>query len=642
MFFIGLAALALPIIAHLISRKSGVKLSFPAVSFLVSSQGDLSSRSRIKDIIFLILRALILVFIVLIFAKPAVFSFSEKVDNTPKSIAIVIDNSFSMGYENNFGKAKKKAHDIIDAIADGSFSFVAPLVKTNEKQLDVIQDKSRLRGALQNIKLSNGFSDNERRLQDIYSKLLKTPNQIKRVVFITDLQKNGWKDEKFDPPWLDVIDISQTSETANHAVADVDLRYEENSTTIKAQVSNYSSDSLSGLITTFSFDEKEIREGIDVEPHGSSSLGVSFESGDLVVSHGTVSTTHDKLKIDDIRYFISDGPDSNSKILIVDGDPREDSRLSESYYLAQALETISEISGTQVTILDNDAFLREDLSNFEVIYLANVGELTPRITKQLEVFIEKGGSAVIFLGNSTRASSYNVLLKNILPGEIIGIAEGSTSITAVDNSGWFSKEIADKMAQVKIEKRYNIRPHPGSEAIINTSGDSPLLIGKQKGNGNVYLFTSTADNSWNNFSITPVFLPIIKRINDSPISGRNKSRQYLVNQSVEIETAEDAKSIVVVDPQGEKYEIDRGNNEFRQTRVPGIYTVESDGEYSYIFAVNIDSSESNLEKLPDSSFGKQPDQKTSLVKVFKEVWSYFLWGVIALFVSESVFRAIFS
>ncbi len=141
LFLIGLAALALPIIAHLISRKSGVKISFPAVSFLISSQGDLSSRSRIKDLLFLILRALILVLIVLIFAKPAVFSFSEKVDNTPKSIAIVVDNSFSMGYDNNFEKARNKAQDMIDSIADGSFSIIAPLVAVNQKEEVTIQDR---------------------------------------------------------------------------------------------------------------------------------------------------------------------------------------------------------------------------------------------------------------------------------------------------------------------------------------------------------------------------------------------------------------------------------------------------------------------------------------------------------------------
>ena len=140
LFFIGLAALALPIIAHLISRKSGVKKSFPAVTFLISSQGDLATRSRIKDLILLLLRALILVLLVLVFAKPAMFSFSKSADNSTKSIAIVIDNTFSMGYEGNFDRALERAQDLIDSIPDGSFTIVAPLVPNNEDEQAIVHE----------------------------------------------------------------------------------------------------------------------------------------------------------------------------------------------------------------------------------------------------------------------------------------------------------------------------------------------------------------------------------------------------------------------------------------------------------------------------------------------------------------------
>ncbi|MCK5256672.1 MAG: BatA domain-containing protein, partial [Deltaproteobacteria bacterium] len=187
LFLIGLAAIALPIIAHLISRKSGVKKSFPAVNFLISSQGELATRSKIKDIILLILRALILVFIVLVFAKPAVFSFSTAQDNTPKSQAIVVDNSFSMGYGNNFSRALSKTQDLIDSLPDGSSAFITSLVPDNKQEPPLIQDKTLLKKALKEIEISNTFTENEKRLQDIYTKLQKAPSERKGVTLITDL-----------------------------------------------------------------------------------------------------------------------------------------------------------------------------------------------------------------------------------------------------------------------------------------------------------------------------------------------------------------------------------------------------------------------------------------------------------------------
>ncbi len=641
LFFIGLAALALPIIAHLISRKSGVKKTFPAVSFLISSQGDLATRSRIKDLILLILRALILVLIVLVFAKPAVFSFSKSADNKPKSIAIVIDNSFSMGYENNFGRALDKALNLIDSIPDGSFTIIAPLVPNNENEQALIQERSGLKRTIQDIELSNSFTNNETRLEDIYSKLQKTPNDTKEVVLITDLQKNGWENQEYAMPWLELIDISQNPETSNHAVSEIDLDHGDDSTTVRAQVSNFSNDLVSELLTKISLNQQEIKNYIEIEPQNSSGLEVSFRASSALEGIGEIQTTYDKLKVDDTRHFISDGQNEDTKILIVDGDPREDSRLSETYYLARALETISEISGTQITVLDNNGLLNQELSEYELIYLANVGEITPRIAKELEKFVDTGGTAVIFLGNSVRASFYNTLLKNILPGDIQSITQGGLLRAQVD-SEIFSKEIADKINQINIEKLYKTIPHAESEVIIDTTAEAPFLIKKDYGKGSVFIFTSTADTKWNNFSITPVFLPVIKKIHDLPNMHRSNSRHYFVDETVKIETFQDIKSMTVLNPDGEEYKVDTDSNEFSQTKLPGIYKVKTDGEVKYRFAVNINPKESNLEKIPHRSIESGDDQKGALAKVFKEIWRYFFWGVIALFVSESAFRAIFS
>jgi len=185
LFLIGLAAIALPVIAHLISRKSSLKKSFPAVKFLISTQGQLASRSRIKDLVLLLLRALILVLIVLIFAKPAVFSFSQKMDKTPVSVAIVIDNSFSMGYEDNFERAQDKAQDVIDSLPDGSFAFITALIPDNDNESYLLENTSLLRKSINEIELSFSFTDNEERLQDIFSYLQNAPTEKKIVALIT-------------------------------------------------------------------------------------------------------------------------------------------------------------------------------------------------------------------------------------------------------------------------------------------------------------------------------------------------------------------------------------------------------------------------------------------------------------------------
>ncbi len=464
--------------------------------------------------------------------------------------------------------------------------------------------------------------------------------KLKMVIFITDLQKNGWQNKDFAFPWLEIIDISERSENSNHAVSDIDLDSNNNSITVQSTISNFSDDPVKDLLTKTILDGDEIRENIDISPNDSSNIEVNFSDIDSENSSGSVEITHDKIKVDDVRYFIAGVHEDNQKILVVDGDPREDSRLSETYYLTQALETISETSGTQVTIIDNDAFLREELAKYGIIFLANVGEITPRTAKELEKFVQNGGTAVIFLGNSTRASSYNTLLKTILPLELLNIGESNGSLTT-PNSKTFSSEIRDKISQIQIERLFNSSTVPEAEVLIGTSDESPFLVKKQYGMGNTFIFTSTVDTSWNNLSITTVFLPIIKKIYDLPSIEKNKGRHYLVNDVVKINSNGKEKDLVVIDPLGEKHNIGSNTDEFNQTLLPGIYIVETDGEFSYKFAVNIDPRESNLEQLSKLSKKNEFVQKGSIVKVFKEIWRYFLWVVIALFVSESICRVIF-
>ncbi len=641
LFLIGLAAIALPVIAHLISRKSSLKKSFPAVKFLISTQGQLASRSRIKDLVLLLLRALILVLIVLIFAKPAVFSFSQKMDKTPVSVAIVIDNSFSMGYEDNFKRAQDKAQDMIGSLPDGSFAFITALIPDNYNESHLLENTRLLRKSINEIELSFSFTDNEERLQDIFSYLQNAPTEKKIVALITDFQKNGWSNEDVRKPWLELIDISNGTNSPNHAVSGIDLNYINDSIRVVSRVSNFSNDIVAELLTTTQLGKQEIREFIDIDPQNSNALEASFTNYDILLpGSGSVQTTHDKLKADDVRYFISNYKEE-SRILIVDGDPREDSRLSETYYLARALETISENAATNITILDNNSILNKDLSDYQLVYLANVGEITPSFAKELEKFVNDGGTVVIFLGNRVSMGSYNALLKNILPGELLSLKEDNLSLIPSSTS-IFPKDITDRTDQIRVEKLFNISIHPESEVLFKTTDDSPFLIKKELGKGNVFMFSSTADTSWNNFSITPVFLPVIKMIHDLPNIKKNKSRHYFVGEPVKIETIEENDSTVIVDPRGKELKVNIESGEFQNTWLPGIYRVETDSKLNYSFAVNVDPRESNLEKISIPSIESSPEQTRDLVKVFKEIWRYFLWGVIALFVSEAAFRGIFS
>jgi hypothetical protein len=100
--------------------------------------------------------------------------------------------------------------------------------------------------------------------------------------------------------------------------------------------------------------------------------------------------------------------------------------------------------------------------------------------------------------------------------------------------------------------------------------------------------------------------------------------------------------VEVVNPSGKKNALDTATAAFDGTYEPGIYTVKASGEDLYKFAVNVDPSESNLGKIKISAGPPEAEETGGLVKVYRDIWRYFLWGAVMLFISEAVARSVFS
>ena len=603
----------------------------------------MATRSRLKDLLLLLLRALIIVLIALLFAKPALFSFSSAPVSEPRALAVVVDNSFSMGYGDNFELAKKEAENILNTAPDGSFFAALPLVPKRGESLSVTQDRSIAKKELGEISLSESFTENEKRLETIYSSLENAPNEEKAVVLITDFQKNGWKDGNFERSWLTLVDISGEDSPRNMAVTQVNSRISRDTVTLRSRVSNFSDTQAKELLLSAGLYEQEIKTYLDIPPGSFTSEEFVFNTGDNndeSESNGRIWIPDDLLPIDNTRRFVLSGGDSLG-VLIVDGDAREDQRLSESYYLSSAAETASELLNARIRIIDNERFLDEELTGYEIIFLANVGEITPRISGELRAFTQSGGTLVIFPGDRVRAGSYNTLLKDMLPGELGPPLDMASGVFPSD-SGLFSEELFQNLTQARVDRAFSLIPGEDAEAVLRLITDDPYLAQKSLGQGKIFLFTSTADTAWSNFAITPVFAPLIKELLDFESLSNTKRRNYIVGEKVIINRPDPDSTIEITAPSGGKHELQNGETVFTQSDLSGIYEVRIDGEKSYEFAVNIDPLESNLEKITTQSIEPDREEAIGLVKVFRELWRYFLWGVVALFISESALRALFS
>jgi hypothetical protein len=93
-FWLGLvAAAAVPIVLHLLRRRSGARVEFPAVRFLIKAQQENQRELRLRNLLLMLVRVVAVVAIAMAAARPV--GSVGGTGHAPTALAIVVDNSLS-------------------------------------------------------------------------------------------------------------------------------------------------------------------------------------------------------------------------------------------------------------------------------------------------------------------------------------------------------------------------------------------------------------------------------------------------------------------------------------------------------------------------------------------------------------------
>ncbi len=93
---LGLAAVTIPALLHLMGRRLPPVVIFPAVRYLTDTEREHSRRLKLRNLLLLILRTALILFLVLAAARP-VSPIGAGRSHSPTAVAFVIDNSLSSG-----------------------------------------------------------------------------------------------------------------------------------------------------------------------------------------------------------------------------------------------------------------------------------------------------------------------------------------------------------------------------------------------------------------------------------------------------------------------------------------------------------------------------------------------------------------
>jgi len=644
----GLAGIAVPVIIHLISRNFSKPNDWAAMHLLHKAMAVRSRRIRLEDILIMMMRALAIGLIALAFARPSLTDFTTALATGSRSTAVVIaiDGSFSMshrpGVNSRFDLAKERAREIINEMSPGDrLSLVVMGSRPRVILRNAIHDPARFHRELDRLAPLAERLDLAVCFDEIREIMDEADLPRSECYIVTDAQSNTWE----NMPSAALSAWSEMRSLGMVALLPVQSAGSENLAVTQLTASGIP---LAGSLVRFVADvhntgtrpapDVTVRLLVDGTPVDKQVVP-SISPGEIIPvslytrfqnegSHVVVADLgDDPLSIDNRRYLISDVR-AAIRVLCVDGDPSDEPFRGETDFLKAALQPMlmdsSASMNIQLTVIPHRDLNRDDLSNHDIVILANVPELPQEVSAALGHFVEAGGGLMVFVGDQTGYGAADAPLlvadgSPLLPGDLLEV-NGPAGADDPAFTPWtvdpqmgdhpVTRALAalppESWEAVYFERFIKTAPRDGARVLMRLSpGGDPLLLSHRIGRGEVMLYTSTADRDWNDMAVHPAYLMLVQQAVMS-LSRKSHEIPITVSQPLvfELPASDDEASVTLIDPSGSETREKIATHEGRRSVVlgsadlPGIYQIVTGGQEGNLkLAVNVDPIESMTEVL---------------------------------------------
>jgi hypothetical protein len=673
LFFIGVAALAAPILVHLVRRTRARKIQFPALVFVRQVPQRTIRRRTLQNVLLMLLRCLAILLIVIAFTRPFFTggSSAQATNTAGGATVILLDNSLSMRRENFFAEAQRRAEAAIDEA--GANEQIAVL--SFDKRYAVINrfsnDKNRLVTAVKTLSAGWDGTDYEQALRGAESLLSEIQTSgPKRIVMISDFQAPGWRQANStfrlsNNTQLMTLDVSGNNPQPNVAITNVEARgvvfgqkYLDN---LAVHVSNFSDSPRDHVQIDFQINEQTV-EKRDISLNSRDSRVIEFTGFNLNdgANRCTINlASGDSATSDfapDNRFYFTLRRQTPAKALIVESAQRG---RSDSLHLQSALTTNDDLPFT-FNLKSAGAVDPASIPEQALVILNDPGPLNSALADALAKFVNAGGQVIISTGPQTQVDSFNQSLAPITPAtlrEAVQTKGGdSAAITDVkfDHPIFEVFQQSGRLAAANVVGYYRSEPRANATVLARFEDGSPALVEAITGKGRVMLFTSSLGPSWNDLPLTPLYLPFIHQM-VRYVGTREENSSYGLGETftVKKDTAGAPPAPPAIDtPAGARLNEGRAtpDGELLVTaREPGFYRLRYSAQPDFA-AVNVDGAEGDFTKINFQEFvagvtggaggaegaGAGQNLSGQEVEAKQRVWWSLLLLALALFLVESI------
>jgi hypothetical protein len=682
----------LPILAHLLNRHEVKQTDWAAMQFLNRNVRVRSRQIRLRDILLLVMRCMALLFLVFGVSRPALEDGAASwiPGEARAGVVIGLDASYSMGHgmegASRFDRALAQVRVIGGHIREGDpVSLV--LLGGEDKVLirNMAYDPGRFDALLQEAKPVPAGLDLDRVPKRLKELALDMDAPSKEVYFITDIQERDWRrtSSRFQEALAglrteaEVFLVPVPGSPANLAVTGLDLvsgvLRKGTTARYQATVKNFGKESVAGIqvqcrVEGVQIDSKTI-PSIAAGASETVSLFVPFHNAGA--TRITAEISGDLLPADNVRRVVAVVRERVS-VLCLDGSGGDAGRLLVSALLARGDGAQEEDYAVRsVPWLSLPA---QNLDEVDVVILADVPEITDLQAEQLSRHVRNGNGLVWFAGQNVKASVWNERAAEgpnpLLPGRLGQPVDTQTRQGA---GRQLDPDLPDHNVCIPLrslpddlfsETSYlmclDVVPSPSSFPVLRLAGSgAPILLEQSLGRGHVFQFTTSADTSWNNMALTPVFPMLMQQV-VTYLAGREFEQPRVVGDSLSLAYVEkpDSSDAVFDTPSGETSTVP-----VREHGGQFVALLESSSEAGFYeakvsvqapgmpVAVNVDTAESDVASLaPADLIANLGDVGITLAhsdaelsaaigtsRTGRSAWRNFMLVGLALLLAESLF-----
>ena len=674
----GLAAVTLPLLIHFFTRSKLRTIRFSSLTFLKELRQQKIRTVKLRQILLLIIRTLIVLCLILAFARPTLkgsISAGHR-SNIKTSAVLILDNSYSMARVNGgrwlFDYAKKKATDIIAVMKDGDEVFLLPTSEIGKSQpLTAFHDMDAVQKRVEEVELKFAVANVSKALSHARQLLTSSNNLNREIYLVSDLQAIDFEatTDSTNTEWDESTKLMYlpvgSQKLSNLGIENLELvsRILEKGKIAELEVSvrNYGSQlERNKLVQLFVNGKRMAQTTVSLNQAASTTEKFRFMLERSGFSTGYVLIEDDDLTADDRRDFVFVVPEKINTLLI-------GSETADTEVIAYALQPTNDPNSVfNITQGDLRILKASQIQEADVIILSNVPSLDMQQISMLRSFVDRGGGLVFFLGQSVDLRAYNGDLRKELGLPLLTKTMGKMGRNAPSFS-WGRLDYEHPIfAGVFEQDRHpespmfhfavKVQEEKGIEKIIDYSNGHPMLFEKRKGQGSILFFTTAVSPDWSDMWRRSVFAPLMNRCvmylsSRSVKADHNlligKEIRYALqpgtlSQQIEMELPDATRERVQPTLSGQAQWIF-----FANTYLPGIYTLWAGQERLGVWAVNVDARESDLSeidnKVLEQSYNairiSENEDISALVharRFGRELWKYFVIAALVLLVVEMI------